>query len=195
MLDAGCRVSFLFVLLISTPHLFGQSETNVLPKLLPPYGQLPPTFWQQHGPAIIAGSVALVLVAGLGLWWICRQKPPAVVLPEAQVREALVKWMGQPEDGICLSRISQTLRRYVVQAFEFPAGEFTTSEFCRELDRSEKIGPELTQAISGFLHECDERKFSPAGSATPLNAASRALELVLLAEKVRDRRDACPTKR
>ncbi len=184
-------LSFFF---LATSPLSGQSETNALPKLLPPYGQMPPTFWEQHGPAIVAGSVVLVLIAGLVLWRMCQRKPPVVVPPAVQAREALARWMGQPEDGNCLSDISQILRRYVVRAFEFPAGEFTTAEFCGELERSEKIGPELAQAISGFLRECDERKFSQAGSLTPLNAANRALELVALAEKVRDRRSTCPTE-
>jgi hypothetical protein len=48
-----------------------------------------------------------------------------------------------------------------------------------------KIGAELAQSIAGFLRECDERKFSTAPAAAPLNAASRALDLVGLAEKIK----------
>lgn len=186
------RVSFF---LLTAPLLFGQSGTNALPKLLPPYGPMPPTFWEQHGTNIIITSIALGMLAGGVLWWLCRPKPPVVVPPAVQAREALARWAGRPEDRNCLSSISQVLRHYVVCAFEFPAGECTTAEFCRELEQNEKIGPELTQAISTFLRECDERKFSPAGSPAPLNAASRALELVARAEAVGNQPDPCPAEK
>ena len=110
-------------------------------------------------------------------------------------REALAKLQRQPEDGNVLSQISQILRRYVGAAFQFPSGEATTAEFSAALAGSEKIGAELAQTISSFLHECDERKFSPANPTAPLNAATRALEIISLVEKVRHRCDAGPTKK
>lgn len=188
-LNVECSMFLLSVLFLGTSRAFGQSGTNALPKLLPPYGPMPPTFWEQHGTDLIIVIVALALLAASVLWRLCRPKPAFVVPPEVQAREALARWAGRPEDGNSLSNISQILRRYFVSVFEFPAGEFTTAEFCRELERNKKIGPELTQAIAGFLRECDERKFSPAGSPASINAASRALELVALAEKVRAERD------
>jgi hypothetical protein len=115
--------------------------------------------------------------------------------PEILAREALTKLLRQPEDGKILSEVSQILRRYVITAFELPAAELTTTEFCAALAASEKVGAELAQTISSFLRECDGRKFSPASEPAPLNAAERALELIALAEEVRDRRDACPTKK
>ena len=180
------RSVFLF-LLSSVAPLLGQAATDPLPLLAPPYSPMPPTFWEQHGPAVIAGSVALILVAGLGLWWIGRPKPPMIVPPEVQAREALAGWLDRPEDGSCLSSVSQILRRYVARAFAFPAGEFTTAEFCRQLARNEKMGVELTQAIAGFLQECDRRKFSARNPNAPMNAVSRALEIVELAERQRER--------
>jgi hypothetical protein len=191
----GCRKFLFFIFLLAAPLLFGQSGTNALPKLLPPYGKMPPTFWEQHGTNIIIASIALVVLAGGILWWICRPKPPVVVPPEIQAREALARWADRPEDGNCLSKISQILRRYFICAFEFPAGEFTTAEFCRELERNEKIGPELTRAIAGFLRECDKQKFSPAGSPASLNAAGRALDFVAIAEKIRAGQDVYPAEK
>ena len=81
-----------------------------------------------------------------------------------------------------MSEASQILRRYVITAFELPAAELTTTEFCAALAASERIGGELAAAVSSFLRECDERKFSPPPAAT-LNAATRALELISLAEQ------------
>ncbi len=146
---------------------------------------MPPTFWEQHGTNIVIAGIALAMLAGSVLWRICRPKPPLIVAPDIEASAALVKWLGQPEDGNCLSNTSQILRRYVVRAFGLPAGEYTTAEFCCELEKSEKIAPELKPAISDFLRECDKRKFSPAGSPASINAVSRALALIEQAEKQR----------
>jgi len=74
------------------------------------------------------------------------------------------------------------LRQYLIAAYNLPAGEPTTTEFCDALMATELIGPELATAVSGFLRACDERKFSPTASGKPLGAASQALKLVELAE-------------
>jgi hypothetical protein len=182
-LNVECSVLLRFCL-FATPT-FGQTNTNALPALAPPYGELPPTFWEQHGTTILVGGFLLVLLAVLFVWKMLRPRPPASVLPEVLARAALTKLLHQPEDGRCLSEISQILRRCVAAAFEFPPGEMTTAEFCAALARHEKIGAELAQAISSFLRECDARKFSPAASAAPFNAASRALKLISLAEERR----------
>ncbi len=180
--------------------LFAQPSTNALPALAPPYGEIPPTFWEQHGTTILAGGVALIALAALILWKVLQPKPPVTRPPEIVAREALTALLRQPEDGKLLSEVSQILRRYVITAFELPAAELTTTEFCAALAGTEKIGAELAQIISGFLRECDVRKFSaavrspafmrlepPEGGTphflSPLNAATRALELISLAEK------------
>ena len=111
-----------------------------------------------------------------------RPESKVVLPPETVARQALAKLQPQPEDGKLLSEVSQILRRYVAAAFELPAAEMTTAEFCTALAGNEKIGAELTQTISNFLRECDERKFSLSSAAAPLNAAARALELVASAE-------------
>jgi len=172
------------------------ADTNALPALAPAYGELPPTFWEQHQSAIIMGSFTFLAVAFLFLRVWLRPETPVMLPPEVSAREALTRLLRQPEDGKLLSEVSQILRRYVVAAFELPPGEMTTAEFCATLAGQAKIGAELAQSISGFLRECDERKFSTAPAATPLNAARRALDLVGLAESIRnklDRQAACPT--
>ena len=119
------------------------------------------------------------------LWLTLKPKPSPVLPPEIVACRALEKLQARPEDGNVLSEVSRILRRYVIAAFELPAAELTTAEFCGALAANEKIGAELAQAISAFLRECDERKFSLSPAGAPLTAATRALELIAGAEKQR----------
>jgi hypothetical protein len=168
---------------------FCQSKTNALPTLLPPYGQMRPTFWEQHGTAILAGGLILMGLVAAGVWRILKPRPRPVLPPAIAAREALARCRVRPEDGNILSEVSQVLRRYIGAMLEFPDGELTTAELCRELEGGQKITPQLTHSISGFLRACDERKFSPAVSSAPLDAAGRALEFIILIEKDTQRRE------
>ena len=47
------------------------------PKLNPPYAELPPTFWQQHGSVIVIGSILLVVVVALVVWLALRPQTSA----------------------------------------------------------------------------------------------------------------------
>jgi hypothetical protein len=194
--------------------LFAQASTNALPALAPPVGEIPPTFWEQHGTMILLAGIALIAAAALILWKLLQPKPPVILRPEILAREALTKLLRQPEDGKLLSDVSQILRRYIIAAFELPAAELTTTEFCAALAASENIGRELAGLISDFLRECDKRKFAPpgavgvqasAGSDSPpampntlkhelQPVAVRALELVSFVENATHRQDACATK-
>jgi hypothetical protein len=186
---------FSSLFLLAVPSVFAQSKTNALPTLSPPYGQIPPTFWEQHGTAVLAGGFILLALAAAVVWRILNPGPQPVLPPAIVARKALEKCRARPEDGIVLSEVSQTLRHYVGAVFKFPPGEFTTAEFCRQLERSEKVAPQLTGAISDFLRTCDERKFSPAASSAPINAAVRALDFVGLTEDEAHRQDAYATKK
>ena len=170
------------------------ADTSALPALIPAYGEIPPTFWEQHKAILIIGIFAFLLLAALVVWKIFKPKPAPVLPPEAIALEALTKLQSQPEDGKLLSEVSQIVRRYAGAVFGFPGGEMTTAEFCGAILRHEKIGPELSGAIASFLRECDVRKFSPASSATQINAVQRALEFVARIEKDTRRQDACATK-
>ncbi len=206
-LRLGCwalnvECSMLLLLAFFAQSVFSQT-TNPLPPLTPSYPEIPPTFWELHGMAILAGSVTLIALAAVVLWKLLQPKPVIVLPPEIVAREALVQLQRRPEDGTLLSEISQILRRYVVAVFDLPAAELTTAELCAALAGCGKINAELAGAIAAFLRECDERKFAPPGSvgvqasACPESrpaapdmekrelqpAAARALELVELAEK------------
>ena len=175
----------LSAIFLSLAFVANAADTNTLPTLVPAYGEIPPTFLEQHEMAVIIGVFAFLTFAILFLKAMFRPKSKMVLPPEIVAREALTRLQSQPEDGKVLSAVSQILRRYVVAKFDLPAAELTTAEFCAALADHEKIGAELADSISSFLRECDARKFSTSAIAAPLNAAARALELVVLIEKHR----------
>lgn len=159
------------------------ANTNTLPALAPAYDPIPPTFWEQHGTAIIIGSLTLLAIVSVVVWRHLQPKPPVVVPPELLARRALTKLQGRPEDGKTLSDVSQIVRRYFSTVLQLPPGELTTAEFNFALARNDNVPVELGEAILRFLRECDERKFSSAKVAVPVNAVPRALELISLAEQ------------
>ena len=156
--------------------------TNALPKLSPPYAELPPTFWEQHGTSLWFAGVGIFLLAGLVVWQCLRPKPKLILPPELQARNALEALRQSNEDGALLSNVSQILRRYFISAFQLSPGELTTAEFCRALANREQVGGELAAVVSDFLRRCDEQKFSPAKSAAALGAVNQALALINNAE-------------
>jgi hypothetical protein len=176
MLNVEC---WMFLLLAALPFsLSAQSTNNLLPPLAPAYGELQSSFWERHGNKILIGGFEYLVLAAVLAWIIFRPRPPMIVPPIVQARESLTKLLSQPENGKVLSEVSQILQHYICAAFKFPWGEMTTGEFSTALAANQQVGPELAQSVSGFLRECDERKFSTRNSSAPLNAASRALELV-----------------
>jgi hypothetical protein len=168
--------------------LFAQTNfdpANAPLKLLPPYGELPPTFWEQNKTAILFAGFGVVALLIFFLWRAFRPKIKIIVPPEVQARAALENLRQQPEDGAVLSRVSQVVRSYFSAAFQLSPGELTTTEFCREISSNEKIGAELSDAAANFLRECDNHKFSATASTGKIDAANRALNLVEQAEQRR----------
>ena len=166
-----------------TLRVMAQEEA---PKLQPPLGEIPPTFWEQHGLTIILVAGVMVLLVVLGIWFWLQPKPVEPLSPEEIARRELEALAQRPEDGNVISRASQVLRQYVLEAFEFPAGQPTTAEFCKLMAQSDKVGDELSNVLAAFLRQCDERKFAKSGSTAPVSAASRALELVKQSEARRE---------
>jgi hypothetical protein len=157
-------------------------KTNTAPKLLPPYGELPPGFWEQHTASVVAGATVAALLIGCGLWLALRPRPKPQIPPAVQARTALNGLLNRPEDGALLSQVSQILRRYVLAAFGLPPAETTTTEFCQLIRGNDRIGAELATTLETYLRRCDEQKFAPAPAGSPLNGAAGALELVAQGE-------------
>jgi hypothetical protein len=179
--------TFVAVIFCSLPLLAqtNSESTNGPLKLLPPYGELPPTFLEQNSTAISFAGFGVAALAAFIFWLIFRAKPEMIIPPEVQAREALQKLRAQPEDGAVLSRISQVMRNYFCAAFYLSPGELTTTEFCREISGNEKIGAELSNATANFLRDCDNQKFSTTASAGEIDAANRGLNLIEQAEQRR----------
>lgn len=167
-------------------RLRAQTNFSALPaalKLAPADPEMMPGYWESHEVAIITCLVLSILFLALFIWLCLKPKPPTLVPPRVVAYDALASLSGRPEDGKCLSRISQITRHYFITAFEMPTGEPTTAEFCALLARDQKIHPDLKARAVDLLKQCDERKFGTQPDAAPLNAVARASELIGLAEK------------
>src|SRR5580704_6997233 len=70
-----------------------------LPDLLPAHGELPPTFWEQHGWLVVLLAFAALALIVLVAVWLSRPAPVAVVPPELVARRALEALRDRPEDG------------------------------------------------------------------------------------------------
>lgn len=181
---SGVNAALLRCLVVLVAYSASAQDADKIPKLAPPYPELPPTFWEQHGNAIIFSGIVLVLLVAFGVWLGLRKKPVAIVPPEVRARNELKALQAMPEDGAVLSKVSQALRRYFIAAFGLPPGEYTTAEFYRVISGNATIGGKLSASVAAFLRNCDENKFSPV-SATPLSAVARALELIERGEALR----------
>jgi len=170
--------------LLSPSIVVAATTTNAdsIPPLRPPRAELPPSFWEEHGTSVVLGGIALLGLICIAVWWLSRKRPQVVAPPEVQAREALELLRNQPEDGALLSRVSQILRRYLVQAFELPPDELTTTEFCALIADAQKIGPQFAASVSEFLHLCDQRKFAPPPNSQPFGGVEQALNLLDLGE-------------
>jgi hypothetical protein len=178
----GFRVSVAALSLLAAQPLFAAATNSptpdAIPPLRPPQAEMPPTFWEQYGLWVILLGVLLVALVCVAAWLLSRPKPPVMVPPEVQARQALEPLRQQPEDGALLSHVSRVLRHYVAAAFDLPPGELTTAEFCRAIDGHAQIGSELSATLSEFLRQCDQRKFSPPAPAPPFSAVAQALKLI-----------------
>jgi hypothetical protein len=174
---------WLLFLVFLGSNAFAQEEA---PKLQPPLGEIPPTFWEQHGLIVILATAGVILLVVLGIWFWLQPKPVEALPPEEIARRELAALSKRPENGEVISRASQILRQYVLAVFELPAGQPTTAEFCQLITENDKMGNELSSALKDFLRQCDDRKFAKLGAVAPLNAAVRALELVNQGEARRE---------
>lgn len=184
LLHAGALLAADTNLISSGSGHSGSSDET--PNLRPPLPEIGPTFWEQHRLVIGASATVIVILGALGVWYLVRPKPPAVVPPVAQARVALDNLIGQPENGAVLSRVSYVVRHYFTVAFNLPPVELTTTEFCQTISETGPIGPELATAVGDFLRQCDQRKFAPLPAQPPLGAVSQAAEFIDRAESRRE---------
>ena len=82
---------------------------------------------------------------------------PAHVRAKQKLDEALAL-ISQPKEFCVL--VSDTIRFYLEERFDFRAPERTTEEFLRELGGTDLLAPEQKESLGKFLESCDLVKFA-----------------------------------
>jgi hypothetical protein len=135
--------------------------TNALHDIKPPVAI--PSGW-----AWVFWVLASLAMAGLLFWawgyWQKRQaaRPPAPVIPphiraKQKLQEALAL-LSQPKQFCIL--VSDTIRWYLEERFDFRAPERTTEEFLYELQGTNLLTPDQKTSLGEFLNRCDLVKFA-----------------------------------
>lgn len=139
----------------------------------------------------IAGAL-LVLALIFLAWRQWRKKKDQlpieeIIPPHIRARrklEAALGLISQPREFCIL--VSDTIRLYLEERFEFHAPERTTEEFLHELKQTDRLTPDQKESLGEFLNRCDLVKFARYEPGEPelrdLHAA--ALRLVEETEPV-----------
>ncbi|HSY10497.1 MAG TPA: hypothetical protein VK840_06235 [Candidatus Dormibacteraeota bacterium] len=111
------------------------------------------------------GALALFVIASL-IWRHIHKRMtqvsivppvPAHVRAKKKLEEALAL-ISQPKEFCIL--VSDTIRFYLEERFNFCAPERTTEEFLRELGETDLLLPEQKESLGNFLESCDLVKFA-----------------------------------
>jgi len=132
---------------------------------------------------LVAGTGAALLARFLWRKSRARLKPAVIVVPphvraRNKLREALA-FIAQPKPFCTL--VSDTLRAYLEERFNFRAPERTTEEFLDELQSSALMSLSQKQSLGDFLVRCDLVKFARYEPGEPelrdlLDAALRLVD-------------------
>ena len=123
-----------------------------------------PTYWYLLW---IALALLAVAVAAYFAWRYQRKRasrpspPPYLAPPHERAREKLraaLALLNQPR-AFCIL-VSDTVRVYLEERFNFRAPERTTEEFLRELQATNLLTPDQKQSLGEFLSVCDMVKFA-----------------------------------
>lgn len=172
----------------STTNLAGSvagADTNALRDIKPPVPIASGWEWAWWlGLAILLAGAAYF---AWGYWQNRRNRlPPAVVIPphiraKRKLEEALA-FLGQPKEFCIL--VSDTIRWYLEERFQFRAPERTTEEFLHELGSSSLLDSNQKLSLQGFLEKCDLVKFAKYEPGEPELRDLHASALRLVEETV-----------
>jgi hypothetical protein len=137
------------------------AATNALRDIKPPVDI--PNPW-----ALVSWLAGAVVLAALLYWaWRYWRKqrallPPVPVIPphiraKQKLQEALAL-LQQPKE-FCIA-VSDTVRWYLEERFDFRAPERTTEEFLYELQSTNLLTPDQKTSLGEFLNRCDLVKFA-----------------------------------
>ena len=135
--------------------------TNTLHDIKPPVEIPNPWFWVWCGLAvIIAAAVCLAVAMYLRKRRVEAPSPPPIpahIRAKQKLRDALA-FIGQPREFCIL--VSDTVRGYLEERFDFHAPERTTEEFLHELRGTNLLTPDQKNSLGEFLQRCDLVKFA-----------------------------------
>lgn len=135
--------------------------TDDIRKLKPPVEIADPWFYVWLALAILAAA-ALAWFAWR--WWQRRQAAASFIPPipppeRARIRlQQALDLLDQPKP-FCIA-VSDALRQYLEERFNFRAPERTTEEFVAELRATALLNPEQKKILGEFLAHCDMVKFA-----------------------------------
>ena len=135
--------------------------TNGLHDIKPPVAIPNPWLWLW---CFIAVSIVVAIVyLSIRAWLRNRGKVPAIPPVPAHVRakqrlEEALALLDQPKP-FCIA-VSDTLRWYLEERFNFRAPERTTEEFLYELQSTNLLLPDQKDSLADFLKRCDLVKFA-----------------------------------
>lgn len=149
----------------------------------------PPIEFARWWPWVL-GAVALILLAVViyYAWRAWKQARayagmppiiPAHVRAKQKLEEAL-RIIARPQP-FCV-QVSNTIRFYLEERFNFHAPERTTEEFLRELQETNLLLPDQKTSLGEFLQSCDLVKFARYEPAEPELRGLHASALRLVEE-------------
>lgn len=113
---------------------------------------------------VLAALAILALAVFFWRWWqkwrsqIPAEPPVPAYLRAKQKLEEALGLIAQPK-AFCIL-VSDTIRSYLEEQFDFHAPERTTEEFLRELNTTDLLLPEQKDSLGHFLESCDLVKFA-----------------------------------
>jgi hypothetical protein len=137
------------------------SPVNDIRDIKPP--MVIPNFWEWAAWVLTALAI-ISLAVFFWRWWQKRRslipaEPPVPAYARAKQKlEEALALIAQPK-AFCIL-VSDTIRSYLEEQFDFRAPERTTEEFLRELKATELLVPEQKESLGRFLESCDLVKFA-----------------------------------
>ncbi len=122
-----------------------------------------PNVWLWIVLAAVAAAMIMIAV-GLILFFTLRRKNvplPPMIPAHVRARHHLedeLALLSQPKPFCIL--VSDTIRFYLEERFDFRAPERTTEEFLYELQNTDLLLPDQKESLGGFLKRCDLVKFA-----------------------------------
>lgn len=116
--------------------------------------------------AIFAGSVVVLLILGLLIWQLRKYLARRTPVPPTP-RERALAALAQAEQDVSTTppygfsiRISDILRRYILEQFDLPMTRQTSLEFLNAIKERSAFNEEEKALLERFLERCDLIKFA-----------------------------------